>query len=90
MDTYFSWEFIGTLAGCTAATALITEFLKAIFDKLPTQLLSYIVAVILMVGATVFTSGFSLQSLFIIPINAIIVSLASNGSFDAVKNIRKS
>ena len=89
MDTYFSWEFIGTLAGCTAATALITEFLKAIFDKLPTQLLSYIIAVVLMIGAAVFTSNFSLQSLLIIPINAVIVSFASNGSFDAVKNIKK-
>lgn len=89
MDTYFSWEIIGTLAGCTVATTLITEFLKAVFDRLPTQILSYIVAIVLMIGATVFTADFSLQSLFIIPINAIIVSLASNGSFDALKNINK-
>lgn len=87
MDTYFTWSSISTLAGCTAATALVTQFLKSVFDKFPTQILSYIVALVLMFGATVIISGYDLQAILIAPVNAIIVSFASNGSFDAVKKI---
>lgn len=87
MDTYFTWAGIGTLAGCTAATALITQFAKSFFTRIPTQLLSYIVALILIVAATVFASDITMQSICIAPINAIIVSLASNGSYDAVQRI---
>ncbi len=89
MDTYFTWTVIGTLAGCTAATALITEFLKGVFKKFPTRLLSYIIAIILMICATIFSSDYNVQSFFIIPVNAIIVSLAANGGFDTVNSIKK-
>ena len=86
-DTYFTWSSIGTLAGCTAATTLITQFLKSVFSKLPTQILSYIIALILMLGATVITFGYDWQAILIAPVNAVIVSFASNGSFDAAKRI---
>lgn len=88
-DTYFTWSSIGTVAGCTAATTLITQFLKSVFDRLPAQILSYIVALILMVCAAFIVSGCDWQAVLIAPVNAVIVSFASNGSFDAVKKISK-
>lgn len=89
MDTYLTWAEIGTISGCTVATALITQYVKSMFDKMPTQLLSYIVALILIIGSSVFAGEITWESVCIAPINAIIVSLASNGSFDAVKRIKK-
>lgn len=84
MNEFFGWGMIASFTGATAATALLTQFLKNICAKLPTQILSYIIAVVLLVPATIFTTGSGWQELLIIPLNAAIVSLASNGAYSAI------
>lgn len=84
MNEFFSWEMLGTFAGCSAATAIITQFLKNLFVKLPTQWLSYIIAVVILFLATLFTGNMTGASAAIVPLNAILVSLASNGAYSAV------
>lgn len=84
MNEFFSWGMLATFAGATTATALLTQFLKGIFSKLPTQLLSYLIAVVILIPATIFTTGADWSSLLLIPLNAAIVSLASNGAYDAI------
>lgn len=87
MNDFTSWETLGTFAGCAAATGLLTQFTKNLFSKLPTQWLSYIIAVVIMGLATVFTAGLSWPTLALIPINAVIVSLGANGGFAAAKRV---
>ena len=71
MNEFIGWEILTIFAGCAAVTGLITQFTKKLFSKLPTQLLSYIIAVVVMGLATIFITGFSWSSIALIPINAI-------------------
>ena len=84
MDEFFSWEMLGSFAGCAAATAIVTQFLKNLFVKLPTQWLSYIIAVVILYLATLFSGNMTAAAAAIAPLNAILVSLASNGVYSAV------
>lgn len=87
MDQFFSWQTLATFAGSSAATAIITQFLKNTFSRLPTQWLSYIIAVVILYAATYFTGALTVASAAIIPLNAVLVALASNGAYSAVIRI---
>ena len=55
-----SWESLGTMAGATAATLMIVQLIKAPLDKiwkLPTRLVVYLVALMLLLAARGFTGG---------------------------------
>lgn len=90
MDTFFTWEYLLTFAGCVLATGLLTQGIKAALPKVHAQLISYIIALaILVVGqiATGEMTGWEAVALDLI--NAMVVSLSANGGYDAVKNIAK-
>ena len=63
MNELLSWESLSSLSGATAATAVITEELKGLpfIKRIPTRLLSVIIAVIIMELSMVFTGAFSLS-----------------------------
>jgi hypothetical protein len=90
MDDFFSWQTLATFAGASAATAIITQFFKGAFQKLPTQWLSYIIAVIILFAATYFTGALTAASAAITPLNAILVALASNGAYSVVTRVAAS
>jgi len=83
MNEFFTWGMLATLAGCALATGLITQFLKDAI-KIPTQWLSYILAVIILAAATLFTGGVGAGVWAIIPLNAVIVSTSANGAYAAI------
>jgi hypothetical protein len=83
MSDFFTWEMLATLAGCSLATGLLTQFFKNSI-KIPTQWLSYIIAAVLLYAATLFTGGLTLSTGGIIPLNAVIVALSSNGAYSAI------
>lgn len=88
MDQFFTWQTLATLAGCTAATTILTQFLKNLFKKLPTQWLTYIIALVVLTAATAATGAATdWTGWAILPLNAVIVSLGSNGAFSAAKRI---
>lgn len=89
MDGFFSWSMLATYAGATFATGIATQWLKGFFAKVPTQLLSYIIALILLLAATFFTDALTLESGVLCLINGVVVSLASNGGYDAVRRTVK-
>jgi len=86
MTDFFTWEMLGTYAGAVLATTLITQLLKGIsfIDKLPTRIFSYIVALIILLAAMFVTGNADASNAALCVINAVVVSLASNGAFDAV------
>ena len=90
MNEFLTWETLGTFAGCALATGIFTQFLKEPLKKLPTQWLSYIIAVLLLFGATAATGGFAQPWTVwaMIPLNAVVVSLSSNGAFEVVKRVQ--
>lgn len=90
MNEFLTWETLATFSGCALGTGLLTQFLKNAFKKLPTQWLSYIIAALLLFLATAAVGGFSQPWTVwaMIPLNAVVVSLSSNGAFEAVKRVR--
>ncbi len=81
----FTWEYLATIAGATAATLLIVQLLKLPLDKLwkiPTRIWVYLIALILMLLATVFTTGLSVETALLTAVNAVIAALAAMGAYD--------
>lgn len=85
-NEFFTWAVLLTYAGATLATSLITQLIKGLgfIDKIPTRITSYAIALVVLVAATFFTGGLTLESGVLCVVNAVVVSLASNGAFDAV------
>ena len=85
-NEFFTWAVLLTYAGATLATSLITQIIKGLgfIDKIPTRITSYVIALVVLLAATFFTGGLTLESGVLCVVNAVVVSLASNGAFDAV------
>lgn len=89
MNDFFTWSFLASFAGCTTATAIITQFIKNLnpIKKIATQWVSYFISLIILYIATYFTNGLTAQQVAIIPFNAILIALASNGAYSAVNRV---
>lgn len=83
---FFTLEMLATFAGATMAVGVITEMFKKIgfFLNVPNQLISYVVAVIVMVVGNLALGNLTWSSAFLVIFNAAVVSLASNGGHDLV------
>lgn len=83
----FTWEFLLTFAGCSAATAIIVQLFKKVkpFSLISTQLFSYAVAFAVFNVAALVASTWSWAAFGLAFFNAGIVALASNGAYAAVK-----
>lgn len=86
MEGLFSWTILATYAGATLATALMTEIFKGfgIIDRIPTRIFSYVIALIVLLAANFFTEGLTWSTAALSLVNAVVVSLASNGAYDFV------
>ena len=86
MNEFFTWTTLATYAGATLATSLITQLIKGVgfIDKIPTRITSYAIALVVLLAATFFTGGLTLEAGALCVINAVVVSLAANGAYDAV------
>ena len=84
MHEFFSPDTLGTFSGCALVTGMITQLLKNVLKKLPTQWLSFIIALTLLFIFTA-ADGFCLawKEWAALPINAALVSLSSNGAYSA-------
>lgn len=86
MNEFLDWNMLSTYAGVVLAVTLITELIKHVgfIDKIPTRLVSYVIAVALMTAALCFTAGFTWSAFALIWVNAVVVSLAANGAYDGI------
>lgn len=81
----FSWEQLVTIAGATLATLLIVQLLKLPIDrvwKIPTRIVAYLIALVIMILATFFTTGLTWDNAILAAVNAVIVALAAMGSYE--------
>lgn len=92
MNEFFTWAILATYAGATLATTLVTQLLKSVgfLDRIPTRIFSYVVALIILLAATFFTGALTWDAAALCVVNAVVVSLAANGAFDAVSMKNKS
>ncbi|MBQ1892467.1 MAG: hypothetical protein II155_00020 [Clostridia bacterium] len=87
MKDFFTWSTLMTYSGATLATTLMTQLIKEIpfVKRIPSRLVSYIIAVVIMVLAALATKSFEWSGLVMAFINASAVALAANGAFDAIR-----
>lgn len=81
----FSWEQLATIAGATLATLLVVQLLKLPLDKvwkIPTRIVAYVIALIVMLLAQHFTVGITWSNGTLAAVNAVIVALAAMGSYE--------
>lgn len=91
-ESFFTWEQLATYGGATVATMLFVQFTKGLpgIVKIPTRLWAFIVAAVLMILATVFTSPEVTPAVILITVvNAVIVAMASCGEYDTLHGLRK-
>jgi hypothetical protein len=91
MNDFLTWSILGTFAGAAAITGLLTQLLKSAgaIAKMPTQILSYLIALVVLLISTAANGGF-LQPWTVwalVPLNAVLVSTASNGAYQAIARV---
>lgn len=88
---FFDWNTIGTYTGAVMAVGLITEIIKDIpgIKKIPTQLMSYVLAFIVLICAMFFSGGFTAQGAALAVFNAALVSLGANGGYEAIQRVKE-
>lgn len=82
----YTWESLATVAGATAATLLIVQYVKAPLDrvwKVPTRGLALAVAFALLLMARAFTVGLAWPDVPLLMVNAFVVALAAMGAYEA-------
>ena len=86
---FFDWAYLGTFAGALAAVALITQMIKnlPVVKRIPTQLTSWILAVVVLILAHAFGGTLDAQSAVLSLFNGAMVSLAANGGYAALKRV---
>lgn len=87
--TFFDWSYLATFAGCLLAVGIFTELLKNIgfIKKIPTQIFSWVLALIVLVLAQAFTTGITAESAILAVMNSAVVSLAANGGYEALNRL---
>lgn len=91
MNEFFTWAALGTYAGAVLFVTLVTQLIKGIgfIDRLPTRAVSYAVALLVLLAANAVTGGLTWATAGLCFVNAVVVSLAANGAFDAAAATRK-
>lgn len=89
MTEFLTWDVIGTFVGFASAVALLTEFSKVFkfLEKIPTQIVSFVIAIIIMTVFKLATGEFKAVDIVLYVINSVGASLTSNGAYDAVERI---
>lgn len=81
----FSWEQLATISGASLATMLIVQLLKLPLDKvwkIPTRIVVFVIAAVVMLLATYFTKGLSADTSILTILNAVIAALAAMGGYE--------
>ena len=88
---FFEWSMLGSYAGAIMAVSVITEIIKDIpgIKRIPTQLMSYVLAFIVLICAMFFSGNFSMQGVALAVFNAALVSLGANGGYEAIQRVKK-
>ena len=84
MNEFFTWGLLGSYSGAILAVTIITQFIKGVgfIKRIPTRFVSWIVAVIVLILAQAFTAQLTVSSAVLTLLNAVVVSLAANGTYD--------
>ena len=80
-----TWQQLATIAGAATATMLIVQLLKLPLDKvwkIPTRIIVFLIAAVIMLMATYFTAGLTWSSAALTVLNAVIAALTAMGGYE--------
>ena len=80
-----TWAQLATIGGASMATMLIVQILKLPLDKvwkIPTRIIVFVIAFIVLTLATYFTAGLDASTALLTVINAVIVALTAMGGYE--------
>ncbi len=86
-EEFFTWSFLATYGGAALAVMTIVQFTKELpgIKKIPTKLWAFMIAVVILVLATVFTmSPIYPSDILLCIVNAVVVAMAAVGSYHTV------
>ena len=88
---FVSWEILGTYAGAMAMVGVVTQLTKSIkfISKIPTQLWSYLIALVVMYASNLFMGLLTWDNAVLILFNAALVSLGANGGYEGLVRASK-
>lgn len=88
LDNFVTWDFISGYVGTVIVTMLIVQFLKEFpfIKKMPTRYFTFIIAFLNIVATNIATKSFSISNLYLMIINAILITFTSTGTFDFTFN----
>ena len=87
-EHFFTWGDLVTYGGAVMAVLIITEFTKDLpgIRKIPTRIWAYLVALMLLVPAAVFTADtIRAEDVLLCLVNGVLVAMAAVGSFHSVQ-----
>ncbi len=87
-EHFFTWGDLVTYGGAVMAVLIITEFTKDLpgIRKIPTRIWAYMVALVLLVPAAVFTADtIRAEDVLLCLVNGVLVAMAAVGSFHSVQ-----
>jgi uncharacterized membrane protein len=86
---FVTWELLGTYAGAMAMVGIVTQLTKNIrfVSKIPTQLWSYIISLVVMYAANFFLGQLTASNAALIIFNAVLVSLGANGGYEGLTRV---
>lgn len=87
-EHFFTWGDLVTYGGAVMAVLIITEFTKDLpgICKIPTRIWAYLVALVLLVPAAVFTADtIRAEDVLLCLVNGVLVAMAAVGSFHSVQ-----
>ena len=89
MNEFINWTTLSTYGGALSMVMVLTQFTKdiGITKRIPTQIWSYILALIVLVWSMVFTDGLTLNTFVLTLFNAAIISIGANGGFSAIQKL---
>lgn len=84
---FFSWATLATYAGAVLFATLVTQFVKKItwLQKVPTQVICYVIATIGLLAGTYFSGTLTISSAALCLVNGLVVAVAANGTYDNIK-----
>ena len=87
-EHFFTWGDLVSYGGAVMAVLIITEFTKDLpgIRKIPTRIWAYLVALVLLVPAAVFTADtIRAEDVLLCLVNGVLVAMAAVGSFHSVQ-----
>ena len=88
-EAFLSWGDLVTYGGAVMAVLIITEFTKDLpgIRRIPTRLWAYLIALVLLTAATVFTAdSLRAEDILLCLVNGVIVAMAAVGSYHSVQD----